>query len=53
MKLGKKINGSLDRPGHKLRKKGNVKGKFPEVVFRSPFAAIDVNGIAERLECVK
>ncbi len=51
--LRQQVCGTFDGPGYQLWKKGYVKGKNSEVFFGiSPFA-VDIDGIAEGLKCVK
>src|SRR6266853_3443829 len=52
-KLRKKITGTHNRPGDQLRKKGNGQDEIAQRLRRLQNAAIDIECVGERMECVK
>ena len=47
------ICGTLDRPGHELRKEGDKESVADEISLWPDIPAIDVNAVAERLQSIK
>ena len=51
--LRKEVLRAHDGPGHQLRKEGNKEREIEDVLRRFELPAVDVDGVAERLECVE
>jgi hypothetical protein len=51
--LRKEVGGALNGACHKLREEGDVGKEGDDVVSGLDFVAIDVDGVAKRLECIE
>ena len=49
--LRQKRRRAIDRPGHKLREERHIRGIGQQVALHGDFAAVDVDDIADGLEC--